>query len=245
MRLDGKTAVVTGSSRGIGKTIATVLAEHGANIILNGTTDKVDLTAEELKRAGHNVAVVKGSVASIEVAQSLSDTAVNSFGRIDLLVNCAGITNDMLIIKMQEEDWDSVMNVNLKGTFLCTKSAIRYMMKQKYGRIINITSVIGQIGNVGQTNYSASKAGIIGFTKSIAKEYATKNITCNAIAPGLIESDMTEVLSDAVKQDYLKGIPLKRFGTSSDVAKTVAFLASEYADYITGQIINVDGGLVM
>jgi len=247
MQLKGKTAVVTGSGRGLGKAIAKKLAMMGANIVLNDipTSDSIDKTAEEFKAEGFNVIVTKGDVRNFDDVEDMVNKAVEAFGRIDILVNNAGITRDTLMLRMTEKDWDDVLDINLKGAFLCTKAVSKIMMKQKSGKIINISSVAGVMGNPGQANYSASKAGLIGLTKSTAKELASRNITCNAVAPGLIKSNMTDVLPDKVKETYLNNIPLNRFGTPEDVANVVGFLASEDSDYITGQVIHIDGGLVM
>lgn len=245
MQLAGKTALVTGSGRGLGKAIALKLAQMGANIVLNGTSSAVDETAEEFKAAGHNVIATKGDVRNTEDVKEMVKAAVDAYGTVDILVNNAGITKDKLMAMMSEEDWDDVMDINLKGAFLCTKAVSKLMIKRRGGKIINITSVVGLMGNPGQANYSASKAGLIGFTKSTAKEFAARGITCNAVAPGLIQSQMTEILPDKVKENYLDNIPLKRFGTPEDVANVVGFLASDESNYITGQVINVDGGLVM
>ena len=247
MQLMGKTAVVTGSGRGLGKSIALKLAQMGANIVLNdiAASDAVDATAEEFKAAGFNVVVTKGDVRNFEDAEAMVNIAVETFGSIDILVNNAGITKDMLMIKMSEKDWDDVLDINLKGAFLCTKAATKRMMKQRSGRVINIASVAGVMGNAGQANYSASKAGLIGLTKSTAKEFASRGITCNAVAPGVIQSKMTDVLPDKVKENYLNNIPLGRFGTPEDVANVIGFLASSDSNYVTGQVIHIDGGLVM
>jgi 3-oxoacyl-[acyl-carrier protein] reductase len=247
MQLKGKTAVVTGSGRGLGKSIALKLAQMGANIVLNDLegSDSIDAAAEEFKAAGYNVIVTKGDVRNAEDVEKMVKAAVEAFGRIDILVNNAGITRDMLMVKMSEKDWDDVLDINLKGAFLCTKAVARIMMKQRSGKIINVASVAGVMGNPGQANYSASKAGLIGLTKSTAKELASRNITCNAVAPGLIQSKMTEVLPEKVKEAYLKNIPLNRFGTPEDVANVIGFLASDSSDYVTGQVIHIDGGLVM
>ncbi|GAE89217.1 3-oxoacyl-[acyl-carrier-protein] reductase [Acetivibrio straminisolvens] len=247
MQLKGKTAIVTGSGRGIGKAVAFKLGNMGANIVLNGTpaSNSVDAAAEEFKAAGINVVVTKGDVSNPEDVESMVKTAVDTFGRIDILVNNAGITRDMLMLKMSEKDWDDVLDINLKGAFLCTKAVSKIMLKQKSGKIINITSIAGVMGNPGQANYSASKAGLIGLTKSTAKEFAAKGICCNAVAPGIIITSMTDVLPDKVKENYLNNIPLKRFGTPEEVANVVGFLASDDSNYITGQVINIDGGLVM
>ena len=247
MQLKGKTDVVTGSGRGLGKAIAKKLAMMGANIVLNDipNSDSIDKTAEEFKAEGFNVIVTKGDVRNFDDVEDMVKKAVEAFGRIDILVNNAGITRDTLMLRMTEKDWDDVLDINLKGAFICTKAVSKIMMKQRSGKIINIASVAGVMGNPGQANYSASKAGLIGLTKSTAKELASRNITCNAVAPGLIKSDMTDVLPDKVKETYLKSIPLNRFGTPEDVAKVVGFLASEDSDYVNGQVINIDGGLVM
>ncbi len=247
MQLKGKTAVVTGSGRGLGKAIARKLAMMGANIVLNDIpdSDSIDETAEEFRAEGFNVIVTKGDVRNYDDVESMVNKAVEAFGRIDILVNNAGITRDTLMLRMTEKDWDDVLDINLKGAFFCTKAVSKIMMKQKSGKIINIASVAGVMGNAGQANYAASKAGLIGLTKSTAKELASRNITCNAVAPGLIKSKMTDVLPDKVKETYLKSIPLNRFGTPEDVANVVGFLASEESDYITGQVIHIDGGLVM
>lgn len=247
MQLKGKTALVTGSGRGLGKAIAKKLAQMGANIVINDveSSDSVDATAEEFKSEGYSVAVTKGDVRNEEDVKRMIKVAVDSFGSLDILVNNAGVTRDKPMAMMSEEDWDLVLDINLKGAFLCTKAATKIMMKQRRGKIINIASVAGIMGNPGQANYSASKAGLIGLTKSTAREFASRNITCNAVAPGFILSKMTEVLPDKVKETYLNSIPLKRFGTPEDVANAVGFLASEESDYITGQVIHIDGGLVM
>lgn len=247
MQLKGKTAVITGSGRGLGKAIALKLATMGANIVLNDivSSDAIDATAEEFKAAGYNVAVTKGDVRSAEDVKAMVKTAVESFGSLDILVNNAGITKDKPMAMMSEEDFDIVIAINLKGAFLCTKIAGKQMIKQRGGKIVNIASVAGQYGNNGQANYSASKAGLIGLTKTTAKEFAARGITCNAVAPGIIQSKMTDVLPDEVKQGYLKNIALGRFGTPEDVANVVAFLASDDSNYVTGQVIDIDGGLVM
>lgn len=247
MELKGKTAVITGSGRGLGKAIALKLGKMGANIVLNdiAASDSIDATAEEFKACGINVVVTKGDVRNMEDVETMVQTALDSFGSIDILVNNAGITKDNLMLKMSEKDWDDVLDINLKGAFLCTKAVTKPMMKQRSGKIINIASVAGVMGNAGQANYSASKAGLIGLTKSTAKELASRGITCNAVAPGIIESKMTEVLPESVKENYFSNIPLKRFGTPEDVANVIGFLASGSSNYVTGQVIHIDGGLVM
>jgi 3-oxoacyl-[acyl-carrier protein] reductase len=247
MQLKGKTAVITGSGRGLGKSIALKLASQGANIVLNDilTSDAIDITAEEFKAAGYNVVVTKGDVRNAEDVKAMVKAAVETFGSLDILVNNAGVTKDKPLAMMSEEDWDLVLGINLKGAFLCTKACGKQMIKQKGGKIVNIASVAGVYGNPGQANYSASKAGLIGLTKTTAKEFASRNITCNAVAPGIIQSKMTDVLPEEVKANYLKNIALGRFGTPEDVANVVAFLASPDSNYVTGQVIDIDGGLVM
>ncbi len=245
--LKGKVAVVTGSGRGIGKAIAMTLAENGADIVINDIpgSDYADDTKKEIEALGVRAIVVRGDVRNYADVENLMNTAVKTFGKIDILVNNAGITRDGLMLRMSEDDWDMVMDINLKGAFNCIKAASRPMMKQRDGSIINIASVVGVMGNPGQANYVASKAGLIGLTKTVAKEFSSRNIRANAVAPGFIESHMTDVLEDSVKEKYFEAIPLSRFGTTKDVAKAVLFLASDLSSYITGQTIHVDGGLVM
>ena len=240
-----KVALITGGSRGIGKEIVKKFAENNYNIVVNYISDNTDL--ESLKKEFENTQVlfVKTDVTNYESCENMVNEAIKEFGKIDVLVNNAGITKDTLLMRMKEEDFDKVLNVNLKGTFNMTKSIIPYMMKRKYGKIVNISSVVGVIGNAGQSNYAASKAGIIGFTKSIARELASRNILANCVAPGFIETDMTDVLSDSVKEHIYSQIPLKKMGEAKEVANAVYFLASEENTYITGQVLNVDGGMVM
>lgn len=245
--LKGKTAVVTGASRGIGKAIALKLAEKGVNLILNYNSgiDAVKEVINEIEAIGSKAVAVQGDVSKFEEAEKIIKAAVDNFGTLDILVNNAGITKDGLLLRMKEEDFDRVINVNLKGTFNCTKHASAVMFKQRSGKIINISSVVGVTGNAGQANYAAAKAGIIGFTKATAKEFGTRGITVNAIAPGFIQTDMTDVLSDKVKEGIISNIPLKALGKPEDIASAVCFLASDEASYITGQVLNVDGGMVM
>lgn len=245
--LKGKTAIITGSARGIGKAIALKLAEMGANIVVNDipSSTEAEATAEEIRALGVGAVVALGDVRNIEDVKNMVDTAVGEFGTVDILVNNAGVTRDNLMLRMSEEDWDLVLDINLKGAFNCIKTAVRPMMKQKSGSIINIASVSGVMGNPGQANYSASKAGLIGLTKTTAKEFAKKGIRANAVAPGFIESAMTDKLPEEVRAEYLESIPLMKFGKTEDVANVVAFLASDMSSYVTGQIINIDGGLVM
>ncbi len=247
MQLKGKTAIVTGGSRGIGRAIALELASKGANVAVTcaNNIESAKVVAEEIQRMGVSGMAVKADVSKAEEVENLVSEVLNKFGGIDILVNNAGITRDSLIIRMTEQQFDEVININLKGAFICTKVISRVMIKQKWGKIINVSSAVGIIGNAGQSNYSAAKAGLIGFTKSTAKELAKRGINVNAVAPGFIETDMTSGLPDKVKEEYLKGIPLQRMGKPEDVAKTVLFLASEYSDYITGQVISIDGGMVM
>ncbi|MGL5296523.1 MAG: 3-oxoacyl-[acyl-carrier-protein] reductase [Culicoidibacterales bacterium] len=247
--LENKVAVVTGASRGIGYGIALELASLGANLVVNynSSAASIQQLVETIQTQYPMVQVhaVQANVADFTQAQTLIDTAMDTFGRIDILINNAGITKDTLLMRMSEADFDAVNDVNLKGTFNCMRHAIKPMMKQKYGRIINLSSVSGIAGNAGQVNYAASKAGVIGMTKSLAREVATRNITVNAIAPGFIETEMTGQLNETVQQAIKAQIPMQRFGQVEDIAKTVAFLSSDVANYITGQVITVDGGMTM
>ena len=241
MQLEGKIALVTGASRGIGRAIAVALAAAGANVAVNyaGNKAAAEAVAAEIEAMGRKVLLLQGDVAQLEVCTEMIDAG------IDILVNNAGITRDNLLMRMKEEDWDAVLNTNLKGVFNCTKAAVKYMMKQRAGRIVNITSVVGVMGNAGQANYAAAKAGCIGFTKSVAKEVAARGITVNGVAPGFIKTDMTSVLPEKVVADMEAGIPLARLGEPEDIAKAVLFLVSDDAAYITGQTLHVDGGMVM
>ena len=245
MDMKGKTVVVSGSTRGIGRAIAERFCEHGANVVISGTTGQVHALGETLRAAGYIVTSVQADITRPNDAQRLVNAAVEAYGTVDVLVNNAGITRDKLLIRMEEGDWDAVMDTNLKGTFLLTKAAAKVMMKKRTGSIVNITSVVGITGNAGQANYAASKAGMIGFTKSIARELASRGITCNAIAPGFIETQMTGDLPETVRETYLKSIPAGRYGTPSEVADLAVFLASGQAAYITGQVVQLDGGLHM
>ena len=242
-----KAAMITGATRGIGKQIALTLANEGYNIVLNYRTENDELIQAKNEIESKNVKclTVQGDVTNFEDCKKMIESAIKEFGKIDVLINNAGITKDMLLARMKEEDFKQVIDVNLVGTFNMTKNVISYMMKARSGRIINISSVVGISGNAGQTNYSASKAGIIGFTKSLAKEVASRNILVNAVAPGFIETQMTDVLKQEVKEEIAKNIPLRRMGTPEDVANVVKFLAGEQSSYITGQVINVDGGMLM
>ena len=245
INFQGKTVIVTGSTRGIGYAIAQRFAQLGANFMLSGTSDKVYEVRDEFRGNGFSAEGFAGDLSDPEAAQGIVEKTVQTFGSVDVLVNNAGITRDKLLIRMEEEDWDKVIETNLKSAFLCTKAAVRIMMKKRSGSIINISSIVGLMGNTGQANYAASKAGLVGFTKSVAREFGARGITCNAIAPGFIETQMTDSLSAEIRENYLKSIPLGRFGTASEVAELAVFLASDRAQYITGQVINIDGGLYM
>ena len=242
-----KVAFITGATRGIGRAIALELAKEGYNIALNYRTENeaLETLKKEISELGVECYPVQGDVSKAEDSERMTKEIIEHFEQIDVLVNNAGITKDKLIQRMKEEEFTDVINVNLVGTFNITKNVIKYMTKKRYGKIINISSVVGISGNAGQSNYAASKAGIIGFTKSIAKELASRNITANAVAPGFIKTDMTNVLKDEIKEAIEGTIPLKRLGTAEDVAKVVRFLASDDINYITGQVINVDGGMLM
>jgi 3-oxoacyl-[acyl-carrier protein] reductase len=247
MHLDGKVTIVTGASRGIGRSVAIELAKQGAKVVINyaGNNAAAEEVKSQIIAAGGQAIVIKADVGDVEAVDAMVKETIDTFGKIDILVNNAGITRDNLLMRMKEEDWDAVMNINLKGVFVCTKAISRIMMKQRAGKIINMTSVVGLMGNAGQANYAAAKAGVIGFTKSMAKELASRGITVNAIAPGFISTDMTAVLSEQVKKELAEKIPVGRLGSPEDVAAAVAFLASDSANYITGQTLNVDGGMLM
>ncbi len=245
--LKDKNVVVTGGSRGIGKQICLHFAQLGANIVVNyaGNENAANETVKLCKEYGVKAVAIKGNVAIADDAQNVIDTCIKEFGSIDILVNNAGVTRDNLLMRMSEDDFDAVIDTNLKGAFLCTKFASRPMLRQKHGRIINMGSVVGGRGNIGQANYAASKAGLVGFTKSIAKEFASKGVTANLIAPGFIETEMTAVLPDVVKDKVLAEIPVGTMGQPKDVANAAAFFASDAASYITGQVLYVDGGMAV
>ncbi len=238
---------MTGASRGIGREIALELAREGADVAVNysGSEARALETAEEIKKLGRNAIVIQADVSSSESVERMVKETIGAFGKLDILINNAGITKDNLIMRMKESDWDDVININLKGVFLCTKAVTRQMMKQRSGRIINISSIVGVMGNAGQANYVAAKAGVIGLTKTSAKELASRGITVNAVAPGFITTDMTDKLPEEVKAEMLKSIPLAKLGEPADIARTVIFLAGEDSRYITGQTLHVDGGMVM
>jgi 3-oxoacyl-[acyl-carrier protein] reductase len=247
MKLIGKTALVTGASRGIGREIALELARQGASVVVNyaGSEAKAYEVVEEIKGIGQEAIAIQCDVSNNESVTDMVKATVDHFGKIDILVNNAGITRDNLLMRMKEDEWDDVININLKGVFLCTKAVTRQMMKQRYGRIINISSVVGVSGNPGQANYVAAKAGVIGLTKTSAKELASRGITVNAIAPGFITTEMTDQLTEDIQNEMLKMIPLAQFGEPKDIAHSVVFLASDDSRYITGQTIHVNGGMVM
>ena len=243
--LADKVAIITGAARGIGKKIAVKLAQQGADVVLCDVLEEVKDTAKEIEAYGNrSIGLVKDITKVAEVEALIAET-IAAFSRIDILVNNAGITRDNLLIRMSEQDWDSVINVNLKGTFNCLKAAAKVMMKQRHGKIVNVSSVVGVMGNAGQANYAASKGGVISLTKSAAKELAGRNINVNAIAPGYIETDMTKDLPEKAKEMFLSVIPMKRPGTPEDIANVVEFLVSDEANYITGQVIHIDGGMLM
>jgi len=247
MRLEGKVALVTGASRGIGREIAFELAREGASVTVNyaGSEAKALELVDEIKALGREAFAIQADVSNSDSVSEMVKETVERFGKLDILVNNAGITKDNLLMRMKESEWDDVININLKGVFLCTKAVTRQMMKQRSGRIINISSVVGVSGNAGQANYVAAKSGVIGLTKTAAKELSSRGITVNAIAPGFITTDMTDKLNDEVTAEMLKQIPLARFGEPKDIARAVVFLASDDSNYITGQTLNINGGMVM
>lgn len=247
MLLKGKTALVTGASRGIGRAVAVALASAGAKVAVNyaGNDAAAEETKAAIEAAGGTAILVKADIADSEAVEKMVADTVAAFGQIDILVNNAGITRDGLLMRMKNEDFDAVINTNLKGVYYTTKAVTKLMMKKRYGRIINMASVVGLTGNAGQANYSAAKAGVIGFSKTVAKELASRGITCNMVAPGLIATDMTKDLPEKAKEAMMTSIPIGRAGQPEDVAQAVLFLASDNASYITGQVINVDGGMVM
>lgn len=244
--LKDKVAVVTGASRGIGRSLALIMAAQGAKLVLSArNTEALAQLVAEIQAAGGSAVAVAGDVSSASAANELIEAGVHAFGRIDILVNNAGITRDALLLRMKDEDWDEVLNINLKGAFLCTRAAAKVMSKQRFGRIINISSVVGEMGNPGQANYCASKAGLLGLTKSVARELARRNVTVNAITPGFIVTDMTEALPEKTREELAAQIPLGRLGSAEDIAHAVVFLASDQAGYITGQTLGVNGGMYM
>jgi len=241
-----KVAAITGASRGIGRSIALFLAGEGAKIVASARNSaELEKLVAEIKEKGGEAIAVAGDVAVTADADRLVDAAVAAYGRLDILVNNAGITRDGLLLRMKDEDWDAVLNINLKGAFLCTRAAAKVMSKQRYGRIINISSVVGEMGNAGQANYCASKAGLLGLTKSVARELARRNVTVNAVTPGFIVTDMTEALPEKTREELASQIPLGRLGNAEDIAHAVLFLASDGAGYVTGQVLGVNGGMYM
>jgi len=246
LKLAGKVALVTGAAQGIGKAVALLLARNGADIVVSDINlEKAEETAKEVQALGRKALATKVDVATLSDVEKMVEAILVQFGKVDILVNNAGIARDKLILRMTEEDWDAVLNINLKGTFNCTKAVVRHMSKQRSGKIVNIASVVGEMGNAGQGNYAASKAGVIGFTKTIAREFAQRGINVNAIAPGYIETPMTDALPDKAKEELKRLIPMDRLGKPEDVAEAVLFLVSEASSYITGHVLNVNGGIYM
>jgi 3-oxoacyl-[acyl-carrier protein] reductase len=246
MRFKGKVALITGGGQGIGRSIALKLAREGSDIaVVDVNLEKARDVAVEAEAMGRKTMALKADVSVPEETEEMTERVASDLGAIHILVNNAGITRDALVLRMKEDEWDQVLKVNLKGPYNCTKSAVKFMSKQRYGRIVNIASIVGLMGNAGQGNYSASKAGLIGFTKTVAREFALRNITCNAVAPGFIETQMTHALSEKVRESLASQIPMRRLGTPDDVAEAVLFLASDAAGYITGHVLNVNGGMYM
>jgi 3-oxoacyl-[acyl-carrier protein] reductase len=246
MKLEGKVALITGGAQGIGRAIALLFAGQGAKVTISDINlEKARETCQEIESLGGQAIAISGNVADAKAAEAMMEQAVEKFGGLDILVNNAGITRDGILLRMKEEDWDAVIAVNLKGAFHCTKAALRFFLKRKGGKIVNIASVTGEMGNAGQSNYAASKAGLIGFTKSVAREYANRNIQVNAVAPGFIDTAMSQAIPEKGREFLIKQIPMERLGTPEDVAEAVLFLASPAADYITGQVLNVNGGMYM
>ena len=246
MKLEGKVALITGGAQGIGRAIALLLAREGAKVVISDINlEKARETCREIEALGREALAVGGNVADASEAEAMVQQTIEKFGRMDILVNNAGINRDQVLLRMKEEDWDLVLSVNLKGAFHCTKAALRPFLRQKGGKVVNISSVTGEMGNAGQANYAASKAGVLGFTKSIAREYARRNIQVNAVAPGFIDTAMSQAIPQKDREFLIKQIPMERLGSPEDVAAAVLFLASPAADYITGQVLNVNGGMYM
>ncbi len=246
MQLDGKVALVTGAAQGIGKAIALLLAEEGADVVISDLNlDLASAVASEVKSLGRRSLAIEGNVADSQSVEAMISEVVEQFGGIDILVNNAGITKDALILRMKDDDWDKVMAVNLKGTFNCMRAALKPMAKQRAGKIVNIASIVGLMGNAGQVNYAASKAGVIGMTKTVAREFAARGLNVNAVAPGFIETAMTDAIPEKAKNELISNIPMKKLGSADDVAKAVLFLVSDDSAYITGQVISVNGGMYM
>ena len=244
--LNGRVAIVTGGAQGIGKAIALTLARHGADVVVTDINlERAQATAQEIEALQVRSLAIKANVADVSATEQMVKETVDKLGKIDILVNNAGITRDNVLLRMKPEEWDQVMEVNLKGTYACTRAALKFMFRQKNGRIVNIASITGLMGNAGQANYSASKAGIIGFTKAVAREYATRGITVNAVAPGFIDTAMTQAIPEKEREALTRQIPMERLGTPDDVAAAVYFLVSDLSGYITGQVINVNGGMYM